>query len=375
MNSREWMYAAIEGRKLDKFPAIAPYVMLSNADHWVEVTGEPVWKFYEWTYAEPPVHAAGYAPFYEVMPFDIFQPWWAPSREDRESIKVVFKDGKPFFHDKRNDSLKPVPDKIHEAGSSGGENETRYVFNSADAREKIKVERADTLISRGMNDYLEAAMPYYNDKFVINNGIVNTFYSCVYYVGMENFYCMLKEEPSLVHEMSKRILEKNIETIRASAMAGGDAIFIDDATATCDMVSVKMYEEFSLPYLTEQVNEIKRLGKKAILVYFGGIADRVEQILSTGVDLLVMEASMKGFINDYAAISKQINGRCCLAGNLNPYTDVEIKSDEELEKAVKTQADAGRLTGRYITSTGSPLTPGTPVSRIARFIEMGHSSV
>jgi uroporphyrinogen-III decarboxylase len=190
---------------------------------------------------------------------------------------------------------------------------------------------------------------------------------------MENFYCMLKEEPELIHEMSKRLLEKNIESIRAAAKAGGDAIYIDDATATCDMISLEMYETFSLPYLTEQVREIKRLGKKAILVYFGGIEDRVEQIISTGVDLLMMEASMKGFVNDYRSISRQIGGRCCLAGNLNPYSDVELLTDAQLTAIIQEQTEAGRVSGKYITSTGSPLTPRTPVSRISKMIEIGHS--
>lgn len=374
MNGKERMYAAIEGRKLDNFPVMAPYIMLSNADHWVEVTGEPVWKFYEWIYDEPAKHARQYRAFNEAMPFDIFQPWFVPLREERESVSIVLREGVPFYHDKRDDSLRPVPDKIHEAGSGGGENETRMVFDSADAREKITVVKAEELVARGMNDCLQAAMPYVADKFIINSGVVNTFYSCVYYVGMENFYCMLKDEPALIHEMSKRLLEKNMETIRATAMAGGDAIYIDDATATCDMISLRMYEEFSLPYLTQQVKEIQRLGKKAILVYFGGIADRVEQILSTGVDLLVMEASMKGFVNDYATIHSQINGRCCLAGNLNPFTDVELKSDADLQAAIAIQAATGRRNGKYITSTGSPLTPGSSVARIAKLIELGHNA-
>ena len=191
---------------------------------------------------------------------------------------------------------------------------------------------------------------------------------------MQNFYCMLVEEPDLIREMSKRILAKNIETIRASAMAGGDAIYIDDAIATNDMVSLKMYEEFALPYLVEEVKEIHRLGLKAIVRYFGSIADRVEQIVTSGLDLLMMETSMKGYVNDYAAISHQIDGRCCLGENLNPYADLEIGSDAELEQAIRAQAAAGRLSGKYITSTGSPLTPGTSVARIARFIEMGHKA-
>jgi hypothetical protein len=374
MNSREWMYAAIEGRQLEHFPVIAPYVFLSNADHWVQVTGEPVWKFYEWTLAEPSVHAQGYQSFYDAMPFDWFQPWQAPSRADREAIRIVFKDGVPFFHDRRTASLSPIPNTIHEAGSGGGENETRFIYNGTDVKKLIKVERAETLVARGVNDYIEAAIPLYQDRFVVSCGIVNTFYSCVYYLGMQNFYCMLLEEPDLIHEMSKRILEKNIETIRAGAMAGGDAIYIDDATATNDMVSLCMYEEFALPYLVEEVKEIQRLGFKAVVYYFGGIADRVEQIVSSGLDLLMMETSMKGYVNDYASISRQIAGRCCLGGNLNPYSDVEVGSEAELEQAIRQQAAAGRINGKHITSTGSPLTPGTSVARIARFIELGHEA-
>jgi uroporphyrinogen-III decarboxylase len=374
MNSCQWVLAAIEGRVLGHFPVIAPYVFLSNADHWVPVTGEPVWKFYEWTLAEPSAHAQGYRAFYEAMPFDWFQPWQAPSRDDRENICIVLKDGKPFFHDRRNDSLSPVPDRIHEAGSGGGENETRYIFDNADAKQLIKAERAETLIARGVNDYIEAARPLFSDKFFVTCGIVNTFYSCVYYLGMQNFYCMLLEEPALIHDMSKRLLDKNIEIIRAGAMAGGDAIYIDDATATNDMVSLGMYEEFALPYLIEEVKEIHRLGLKAIVYYFGGIADRVEQIVSSGVDLLMMETSMKGYLNDYAAISRQIAGRCCLGGNLNPYSDLEIGNEVELEQAIRVQATAGRQCGKYITSTGSPITPGTSVARIARFIEIGHNA-
>lgn len=149
-------------------------------------------------------------------------------------------------------------------------------------------------------------------------------------------------------------------------------IWIDDATATCDMISVKHYEEFSLPYLTQTVKEIQRLGKKAILVYFGGIADRVEQIVSTGADVLIMEASMKGFTNDYEEVASRIKGKMSLFGNLNPYDDIQITSDEELYERVRKQVDAGRKYGRYCTSTGSPLTPNTPVSRIRKFIDFAH---
>ncbi len=76
------------------------------------------------------------------------------------------------------------------------------------------------------------------------------------------------------------------------------------------MISVAHYERFSLPYMREMVREIHRLDRKSILVYFGGIADRLEQIASIGADALLMEASMKGYATDTASTAQAIIDNC-----------------------------------------------------------------
>ena len=216
---------------------------------------------------------------------------------------------------------------------------------------------------------------YGDTHFILTGNVVNTFYSNVFHVGMTNLYAMLLEEPELIKYISELILEQNIEHIRAIAAVGGDAIYIDDATATSDMISPQMYEEFSLPYLIPQVKEIQKLGHKAILIYFGGIADRVDMIKSTGADVLMMECSMKGYINDYSDIAAKLGGSMCLAGNLNPYDDIEITTDEELEIKIREMVSKGLAYGRYFTSTGSPLTPNTSVKRMQKYIDLAHVSV
>jgi Uroporphyrinogen-III decarboxylase len=374
MTPKERMYAAIEGRKLDYYPVTASYIILSNADHWTELTGLPVWKFYEWiNTTDIESHAKIYKIFQEKLPFDVVQPWWTPSRQHRENVEIIHRDDIPFYHYKREDKYEKVPSSIHESGSGGGENETRTIFSKSDAKERMKIRRAKQLIADGCNEFLDALIKLYGDThFVINSGIVNTFYSNVYYVGMEEFYAMLYEEPELIKYMSELILEQNIETIRAAAAAGGDAIYIDDATCTCDMVSPKIYEEFSLPYLTQEVKEIQRLGKKAILIYFGGIFDRVDMIASTGADALIMETTMKNFTNDYENIARHLGGKMCLAANMNPYDDIEITTDNELRGRIEQYINLGRSYGRYFTCTGSPLTPGTSIERLRRYIDLAH---
>jgi hypothetical protein len=350
--------------------------MLSNVDHWEELTDLPVWKYYEWKYsADMNWQREIYKTMYDQQHFDIVQPDTWTDMISRENTEITFSDGTAYFHNKKDDRFYPVPIDTHLSGSGGGENESRYIFNESDARERIKIIKAERMISNGINCSLDELIRLYGDtRFVINGGVVNTFYSNSYHVGMTEMYVMLHEEPELIKYISELVLEQNIEIIRAYASAGGDAIYIDDATATSDMISRQMYEEFSLPYLIRQVNEIHRHNKKAVLIYFGGIKDRADLIASIGADILFMECSMKGYINDYADISSKLGGMC-LAGNLNPYDDLEITTDTELAERINAMISAGSLYGRYFTGTGSPITPKTPLRRIKTFIDLAHKPV
>jgi len=375
MTPKERVYAVLNGEKPDVWPVTVPYTMLSNADHWEALTGLPVWKYYDWRFtADLDWYREIYKIIYEKLPFDIVQPDFPAVKYDRENIEVVEKNGKYLYYHKKENRYDPLPDNTHKHSGEGGENEIRYVFNKEDARARIKTCPADKMITDGINDYTNELIKLYGStRFVVSGGVVNTFYMTTQHVGMAEMLVMLHEEPELIKYISELILEQNIESIRIHASTDCDAVFIDDAIATNDMISTQMYEEFSLPYITQQVKEIQRLGKKAILVYFGGIEDRVEQIASTGADMLMMECAMKGYINDYSDIAAKLKGRMCLAGNLNPYSDIQITSDSELENKIKNMVNQGAAYGKYITSTGSPLTPNTSVERIKKFIDLSHS--
>jgi len=369
MNSKERMYAAIEGKKPDLCPVDSSYTQLAAVDHWEELTGLPVWKYYEWLVSQDMEWYKDVCrSVYSQLTFDVIHPIYKWERGD---IEVVHRGGEHFYYYKNEDRYEKLPDNIHNAGSGGGEQETRYIFSKQDARERLKVKKSEQMISDGCNKYTGEIIKMFGDThFILTSGVVGTFYSNVYHVGMTEFYAMLLEEPELIHYMSALILEQNIEHIRAAAAAGGDAIQIDDATATSDMISPKMYEEFSLPYIIPQVKEIQRLGKKAILIYFGGISDRVDMIKSTGADVLMMECSMKGYVNDYDDIAAKLGGGMCLAGNLDPYTDIETATEEELEFKVRNMNRKGGNYGKYFAGTGSPLTPNTSIERIKKYIDL-----
>ena len=371
MTSKQRLHAALDGRPLDRLPVVVLYYPLYQQDHFAALSGRPEWELHQWLNAPPEEHTRTYLEMAAQTPFDMLEPQSALPREARARAEFLLQGGRPFRRDRGTGRLTPLSPTVSGHARDYHANEEQIVFDHADVKAQVLVEKADRMIARGDNDYLDALIAAAGaTHFILSGGVIGTLYSCTRYLGMTNLFELLAAQPDLVDYLSSRILESNIEHIRRLAAAEGDAIFIDDATATSDMISVAHYERFSLPYMTEMVREIHRLGHKAIIIYFGGVGDRLDQIASIGADALSMETSMKGYVNDIADIAARIGDRVALFGNIDPVGILERGGDGDLEADIARQVAASRRARGFIISTGSPITPGTPLSRVRRFIEL-----
>ena len=369
MTSKQLMLTALEGGTTKPFPVVTNYTFLMQCDHWTELTGQPAWTYYKWLYASPEEHLEGYRILDAKLPFDWLEPMGAPSREQREAVKFEERDGKYFgVNTRTGDAWELNLDLPHRAGTA---NQKRYVFDRSDVDKLVRVSPAGRSRSRGHDDYVTAVVEAFGEeKFILNGGVTGTFWNCTGYLGMVNLFAALREEPELVDYLSSKLLDQNIEHIRNLAARGGDGIYIDDAITTNDLISVADYERFSMPYVREMIKEAQSLGQKVILIYFGGIADRVEQILSLEPDGLIMETSMKSYVNDLESIAAQVRGRTCMFGNIDPVNIVQKGTDEELRAEIERQVRIGRSLDSFVVCTGSPITPLTPVKRIRRYIDI-----
>lgn len=372
MTNKERIHNALKGKPVDRMPVTVLYNQLYYQDHFAELTGKEQWELHKWLNCDPDEHVAIYEEMINKAPFEFLQPQGAPSRYSRENIEFVVRDGKPYRHDKKEDRYTPI---VTETASGHPtdyrSNQTQYVFDINDVKEHFRFHKAKDMLASGGNDYLDATIAKFGkDNFILSGGVVGTLYLCHNYVGLTNLYAMLIEKPELIDYLSHRLLEQNIETIRYYAKSKGDAIYIDDAMTTSDMISVKHYERFCLPYMKEMVKEIHRLGHKAIIIYFGGIADRLEQIASIGADGLSMETSMKNYINDIDYIAEKIGNHVTLFGNIDPLGILQNGTDEELEAEITRQANAGKKCQGFIMCSGSPITPFTSLERVQKFIKI-----
>jgi hypothetical protein len=354
-------------------PVAALYNMLYYQDHFAELTGRPQRENWLWRHAEPEEHVRVYREMIERAPLEILQPQGAPSLEEREAFELVQRDGEWFRHNRRTDRFAPVATRSGHPVDDVA-NQTQHVFDRDDARRRIVTTPAERMVAAGHNDYLDAVVATLgNDHFVLSGGVAGPLWCSHFHVGLENLLAMVVQQPDFVQYLCDLCMAQDIEWIRMFAAGGGDAIYVDDAIATSEMISIPHYERFCLPYMREMVREIHRLGHKAIAIYYGGVMDRLEQIASIGADGFSMEASMKSYVNDVDAIAEAVGDRLCLFGNLDPIGVLQNGSDARLAAEVTRQARAGARARGFVLCTGSPITPGTPLSRVRRFLELGRA--
>ncbi len=375
MTNKQRVHAALAGERVDRCPVTTLYNFLYHQDHFSELTGLPQWRLHRWLAAPPEEHVALFAHMHAQVPFETLEPQPCPSRAWR--ARQVFVERADGHY--RHDILTGEWVRLDLPTASGHAfdyhaNQTQHVFSRADVDAQVTVTPAEQQLAEGANDYLDAVVARFGrEEFILSGGVVGTLYLCHAYVGLTNLFALLTEAADLIDYLSQRLLAQNLETIRRLAAAGGDAIYIDDALATSDMISVAMYERFCLPYVRVMVEEVHRLGHKAILIYFGGVMDRLEQIAASGADGLLYEASMKGYVNDTAEIARRIGDRMTLFSNIDPVAVLQNGSEEELAAEIQRQVQAGARARGFVISTASPITPATRLPRVQRFLQLGRA--
>jgi uroporphyrinogen-III decarboxylase len=139
------------------------------------------------------------------------------------------------------------------------------------------------------------------------------------------------------------------------------------------MISERDFLALNVPYLQRLNDEIRHAGMQSIHYFCGNPTGKWDALLSVGTDALALEESKKGFTIDIAEAVERVQGRCALLGNLDAIGMLQDTNDEALEAEIKRQVEAGRRNGnRFIMSIGSPVTPGTPVSRVRHYCDLAH---
>ncbi|XP_004307718.1 PREDICTED: uroporphyrinogen decarboxylase isoform X1 [Fragaria vesca subsp. vesca] len=168
-------------------------------------------------------------------------------------------------------------------------------------------------------------------------------------------------QPKVLHALLQKFATSMTKYIQYQADSGAQAVQIFDSWAT--ELSPVDFEEFSLPYLKQIVDEVKRTHPDLpLILYASGSGGLLERLALTGVDVVSLDWSV-----DMAEGRKRLGPNVAVQGNVDP--GVLFGSKEFITSRIHdTVRKAGR--GKHILNLGHGIVVGTPEENVAHFFEV-----
>jgi uroporphyrinogen decarboxylase len=142
-----------------------------------------------------------------------------------------------------------------------------------------------------------------------------------------------------------------------------------DPTSSGDMISRKIFEEFSLPYLKKIYDWYRSKGLITTLHICGDITDRLDLIPETGAHILSLDykVSMK-------TAAEILGGKVVIGGNADPVSIIMMGNEETVRKAYLDIFD--QVEGApYVLMAGCGIPGGAPITNIEVMRDLAYQTV
>jgi len=348
------------------FPVVIPYVGIFLRDHWEETTGQPWWTFHSpdltaWLKVEEDL--------LERLDMDWISCEFCPPREWRASHRI--ENGERVFMVGSSDNRKEEVRREPIGGSHITIEQEPLIESMEDIDRHIGSLDKDDLIQSGRLDYIKMVVNRFGSKKFVCASVGTPYWTALCsYFGFKGMMMNLFRGSRLVERVLERLMDNTLQELRAYAEVKVDGIWIEECLSSATEISLDQFRRFVLPYNKELVSEIKKLGMKSIYYPCGDVRDRLELMIDIEPDCLSLEESKKGFDIDIAWVDEIVSGRMCIFGNIDSIRILQNGTRDELRREIRRQIDIGLKHGRFVMSLGSPVTPLTPLSRVAEFIDI-----
>jgi uroporphyrinogen-III decarboxylase len=224
---------------------------------------------------------------------------------------------------------------------------------------------ADRLIEIGATDHAREIVRHYGDEaFVcVNVGAPGIQTLDTYQRSLMALY----DYPEGVKCLTRVRYEEALEQAKAFASVGVHAWLISEDVAGADTMSPRMYEQILWPADCWFFEQVAKLGMVPMVYFCGDVRPLIPYIRDSGAKGLLIEDNRKTFSFDVVAITKQLEGKVALYGNIDTTELMLYGTPAQVEAAVRDQLEAAQH-GPFVVANGSPLAPGTPPQNVDAMI-------
>ncbi|MCL2045097.1 MAG: uroporphyrinogen decarboxylase [Oscillospiraceae bacterium] len=140
-----------------------------------------------------------------------------------------------------------------------------------------------------------------------------------------------------------------------------------DPTASGDMISKRVFEEFAAPYLKKVYDWYKSRGLHTSLHICGNIDDRIDLIANTNVDILSVDHKV-----DIVKAAQVLNGRAVIGGNADPVSVILDQTPADVRAFYEDLVV--KLDGYpYAIMPGCSVPTSTPIANVLAMVEVAHA--
>lgn len=142
-------------------------------------------------------------------------------------------------------------------------------------------------------------------------------------------------------------------------------ISIADPTGSGDLISNRIFREFSLPQLQPLIAWAKEHGVYTWLHICGNTTDKLESIAETGASCFSLDYKV-----DLKVAKERIGSRIALAGNIDPVSILNQKGPDDVRAAGQACIEAAAEGGGFILTSGCDLPPTIPFDNIRAMLDL-----
>jgi [methyl-Co(III) methanol-specific corrinoid protein]:coenzyme M methyltransferase len=197
----------------------------------------------------------------------------------------------------------------------------------------------------------------WGDRLPVVAGIEGIFTLAGHLMGIERLMMMLMKTPAEVSALLEKTREANVLYSRALFGAGADIVCLCEPSASPELISPKMFDEFVKPKLKEYSMSV---GGLKVLHVCGKAGSIIDSMADAGFDALSVEEKV-----DIAEAKKAVRGRARLIGNVSTARTM-LRGNPQ---SVKEEAKKAISAGVDILAPGCGLAPRTPLANVKALVE------
>ena len=175
-------------------------------------------------------------------------------------------------------------------------------------------------------------------------------------MGLEKFLIYTMRDKAGVRqilEFSQKLVENYLELFLE---AGAELVNQSEPSASCDLISPKMFQDLALPYIKRTNDNLEGKAKARMLHICGNTTKLLDLIPETGTDLFSFDYKV-----DLAAARDKLGGKIAFAGNIDPVSVIFEGTEADVA------ASADNCIGIAGTTAGYVLMPGCDILLIQRW--------